>query len=99
MKKVLEKNLENYKLRVRAFKYRNPNKYFPENVLWHDRYMFVKDEVYLVGTSISGIVAGNKAFGCYHIEHQKDKTLILEQYKKMRDKLNSSNGYTVSRSR
>lgn len=65
--------------------------------LSHDRFLIADDEVYLMGTSMSSQLAGNRLFGVYRMEAPADKDIIIKTYEKYRDfTKNELYGYTIS---
>lgn len=71
---------------------------------WHDRYLIVDDEVYLVGTSMDAQAANSSTFGIKRLTETKDKNIVIDTYVSYRDKIKdvsapNSNGYkcTVKR--
>ena len=71
---------------------------------WHDRYLIVDDEVYLVGTSMDAQATNSSTFGIKRLTETKDKNIVIDTYVSYRDKIKdvsapNSNGYkcTVKR--
>lgn len=88
---------------VNALK-RDRNERFAQVPNWHDRYLIVDDEVYLVGTSMDAQAANSSTFGIKRLTETKDKNIVIDTYVSYRDKIMdasapNSNGFkcTVKR--
>lgn len=65
---------------------------------WHDRYLIVDGEVYLVGTSMDAQASRTGSFGIMRVTETKDKNLVIDAYMKYRDRIKDEslplcNGY------
>lgn len=72
---------------------------------WHDRYLIIDDEVYLVGTSMDAQGDKTGSFGIMRVAETKDKNLIIDTYIQYRDSVKDvstqliSNGYKFTAQR
>ena len=71
---------------------------------WHDRYLIIDQDVYLVGTSMDAQSDKSSTFGIKRLTETKDKNIVIDTYVKYRDNVKdesapNSNGYkcTVKR--
>lgn len=65
---------------------------------WHDRYLIVDGEVYLVGTSMDAQASRTGSFGIMRVTETKDKNMVIDAYMKYRDRIKDEslplcNGY------
>ncbi|MDE6479946.1 MAG: hypothetical protein K2L45_06710 [Muribaculaceae bacterium] len=96
---VLNKNIETYTLLMQGIKYDEMTDLRSYRIfLWHDRFMILDDDFYLMGTSMSSQLTGNKLFGIYKVEDPTDKDIIGELYQKYSQfSQNKKNGFTLKR--
>lgn len=52
---------------------------------WHDRYLIIDKEVYLVGTSMDAQEAKSVTFGIKRLTDTQDKNLVIDTYVAYRD--------------
>lgn len=71
---------------------------------WHDRYLIVDDDVYLIGTSMDAQASKSGSFGIKRLTDTNEKNLVIDTYVRYRDNVKDvsatdSNGYkcTVKR--
>lgn len=54
---------------------------------WHDRFLIIDDDVYLVGTSMDAQSSRSDTFGIMRVAENKDKNLIRDTYISYRDQV------------
>ena len=74
----------NCSVTVNALK-RGYNDRFTWAANWHDRFLIIDDEVYLVGTSMDAQSSRSDTFGIMRVAENKDKNLIRDTYILYRD--------------
>lgn len=63
---------------------------------WHDRYLIVDGEVYLVGTSMDAQADKTGSFGIMRLAEKKDKNLVIDTYIKYRDRVKDESTQLIS---
>lgn len=68
---------------------------------WHDRYLIIDQEVYLVGASMDSHASKSRSYGIKRLTETADKNLVIDSYLSYRDSIKdestgSGNGYKCS---
>lgn len=90
--KISENGIVSYEISLIVFK---EGELLNKNSLWHDRFLFLDDKVYSVGTSISGQMACSRIFGVYEIIENQDKVIIYQVYNELKN-LSKDNSLAIT---
>lgn len=83
---LLESKIETFTLKIHLIHYENDRELRQNGIiLWHDRYLMADDDVYLLGTSLTSQLNGNRLYGIHKIQEEADRVLIIKSYEKYRN--------------
>lgn len=61
-------------------------------VEWHDRFLIVDENVYIVGASMDSLTSRSPSYGIEQLQDLKDKNLIIGKYIQYRNNIKEDNG-------